>query len=387
MPTLTLPAADGGLRSHTTGDASPWPLRQAGPFSRRVLAAAHVVADPLRQTAPWQTAAIDWDATLAFRRHLWALGLSVAEAMDTSQRGMGLDWASAKELIRRSLDAARDVPGAGIACGAGTDQLDLTAPLDLARVRAAYEEQVGTVESMGGRVILMASRALCRVARGPDDYLTAYGRVLEQAREPVILHWLGDCFDPQLAGYWGSRDVDTAMATVLDLIRAHAAKVDGIKISLLSKEHEIKMRRMLPDGVVMYTGDDFDYAELIEGDALGYSHALLGIFAAIAPAAAAALARLTAGDRPGFREILAPTVPLSRRIFEAPTQYYKAGVVLVAWLNGLQDHFTMVGGLQSARGILHYADVFRLADRARILRDPDLAAARMRTLLALHGLT
>lgn len=385
MPTLHLPEADGSLRAWTTGEASPYPLTQKHALNRRVLAAAHVVADPLRQTAPWQKPVIDWETTIAFRRHLWALGLSVAEAMDTSQRGMGLDWPTALELIRRSLDAAKDVPGAGLACGAGTDQLDLTGPLDLDRVRAAYEEQVAAVESLGGRVILMASRAICRVARRPEDYLAVYGRIVEQASQPVILHWLGDCFDPQLAGYWGSKDVDAAMATVLELIRAHKSKIDGIKISLLSKDYEIRMRRMLPDGVLMYTGDDFDYAELIEGDALGYSHALLGIFAAIAPAASAALAKLAQDDRPGFREILAPTVPLSRKIFEAPTQYYKAGIVLTAWLNGLQDHFTMVGGLQSARGILHYADIFRLADKARILRDPELATARMRTILALHG--
>jgi hypothetical protein len=386
MPTLTLPDATGALTSYRTGDASPYPARREGAFNRRAYAAAHVVADPLRHTDPWQRAAVDWEATIAFRHHLWDLGFAVAEAMDTSQRGMGLDWPTAKELIQRSLEAARDLPGADLASGAGTDQLPDAGEHTLDQIRGAYEEQIEIIEGMGGRVIIMASRALARVARGPDDYLAVLGRLIQGSQRKVILHWLGDSFDPGLAGYWGSTDIPAAMETVLGLIREHAAKVDGIKISLLSKSYEIELRRRLPEGVVMYTGDDFDYAELIEGDAHGFSHALLGIFAAIAPAASAALVRLAEGDREGYRRILAPTVPLSRRIFEAPTQYYKAGIVFLAWLNGFQPHFTMVGGMQSARGILHYADVFRLADQAGVLRDPDLAVSRMRILLGLHGI-
>ena len=387
MQTLTLPDATGALAPYRSGTGSPYPRRRQGSFNRRAYAAAHVVVDPLRQDNPWQRPVVDWEATIAFRRHLWDLGFMIAEAMDTSQRGMGLDWPTALDLIRRSLGAARDVPGADLASGAGTDQLsDASNLTTLDQVRVAYEEQIEAIEGLGGRVIIMASRALCRVARGPDDYLAVYGQLIRQCRRKVILHWLGDCFDAALAGYWGTTDIPAAMETVLGLIREQADKIDGIKISLLSKGYEIEMRRRLPEGVVMYTGDDFDYAELIEGDSQGFSHALLGIFDAIAPAASAALVRLAAGDREEYRRILAPTVPLSRRIFETPTQYYKAGVVFLAWLNGFQSHFAMAGGMQSARGILHYADVFRLADQAGVLRDPELAAHRMRMLLGLHGI-
>ena len=387
MPTLTLPAADGGLHAYSLRAASPFPDRHEGPSPRTVYAAAHVVADPLRLTDPWRKPAVDWDATLAFRHHLWGLGFAIAEAMDTSQRGMGLDWEGAKELIARSLAEARTVPGADLACGAGTDQLDPAATGGLDEVIRAYEEQMAHVEAHGGRLILMASRALCRVARDRDDYLAVYGRLIEQARQPVILHWLGDMFDPQLAGYWGSHVVDDAMSTCLGLIERHAAKVDGIKISLLEQSYEERMRAMLPVGVKMYTGDDFNYAALIEGDGRHISHGLLGIFDPIAPAAAAALDRLAAGDSAGYHAILGPTVPLSRRIFEAPTQFYKAGVVFLAWLNGFQPHFRMVGGMESARGLLHYADVFRLADEADLLRDPDLAAVRMKALLLQNGIS
>lgn len=384
-PTLVLPASDGSLRPFAVGEASPFPLTHAGPFPRTVFAAAHVVADPAAMTRPWQAPAVDWDATLAFRRHLWGLGFAVAEAMDTSQRGMGLDWAGAKELIARSLAEARTVPGADLACGAGTDQLDPAAVKDLDTVVRAYEEQMEHVEAHGGRIILMASRALCRLAKGRDDYLAVYGRLIAQAKDKVILHWLGDMFDPQLAGYWGSHDVDQAMATCLSLIDRHAAKVDGIKISLLERAYEERMRAMLPAGVKMYTGDDFNYADLIAGDGQHVSHGLLGIFDPIAPAAAVAFDRLSAGDLDGYHAVLGPTVPLSRRIFEAPTQYYKAGVVFLAWLNGFQSHFRMVGGMESARGLLHYADVFRLAAAARLIVDPDRATHRMRAFLAVNG--
>ena len=317
---------------------------------------------------------------------LWDLGLGVAEAMDTAQRGMGLDWSGARELIRRALEAAKARPGVRIACGVGTDHLPPGADATVDDVIRAYEQQIETIEAMGGQLIVMASRALARAAKGPEDYARVYGRILAQVKEPVILHWLGEMFDPALEGYWGAGDHMAAMETCLAIIHEHAAKVDGVKISLLSKEKEIAMRRGLPEGVRMYTGDDFNYAELIAGDEEGYSDALLGIFDAIAPAASVGLARLASGDLQGFHGILEPTVPLSRHIFKAPTRFYKTGVVFLAWLNGLQDHFVMVGGQESARSLLHLAELFRLADKARVLHDPELAAGRMSKLLAVHGL-
>ncbi|HET9018206.1 MAG TPA: DUF993 family protein, partial [Acetobacteraceae bacterium] len=320
--------------------------------------------------------------------HLWSLGFGVAEAMDTAQRGLGLPWPLAAELIARACAAARADGRADdrlIACGAGTDQLDPAAPATLDDVTRAYEAQMAHVERHGGRIILMASRALCRAARGAEDYLRVYGRLIGQARGKVILHWLGAAFDPALAGYWGSRDTATATGTFLALVTQHADRIDGVKVSLLDAAHETDLRARLPEGVRLYTGDDFNYPDLIAGDGQRHSHALLGIFDAIAPAAAAALSALGRGDVDSYRALLAPTVPLSRRIFEAPTQYYKAGIVFLAWLNGFQEHFVMLGGLQSARGILHYADVFRLADAAGLLRDPDLAVARMRALCVLAG--
>ena len=387
MPAIKLPLADGTLANYTLRAATPWPKPPSPPrFSRIAFSAAHVVADPLKRADPWLDVALDWDATLAYRRHLYALGLGVAEAMDTAQRGMGLDWPTSLALIERSVDAARDIQGALLFSGAGTDHLDAAQARSVDDVIAAYEEQCGAIERAGGRIILMASRALARVARTPDDYLRVYARVLAQVREPVILHWLGDMFDPALAGYWGHRDLDRATEVCLAAIRASAAKVDGIKVSLLDDAREIAMRRQLPPGVRMYTGDDFNFAALIGGDAQGHSDALLGIFDAIAPAASVALEALAHGDRAGFDAILAPTVPLSRKIFEAPTRFYKTGVVFMAWLNGHQPHFTMVGGQQSARSLVHLAEVFRLADAAGLLADPDRAAARMRVLTALHGL-
>jgi len=387
MTTLMLPRADGSLERYALRPARPWPTRARAPaFNRIAYSAAHVVADPLAATDPWITPALDWDATIRYRRHLLSLGLGVAESMDTAQRGMGLDWPTSLMLIERTLSATSDLPGARIASGAGTDHLDPAAARTLGDVIAAYETQVAAIERVGGRIILMASRALARVARSPDDYLAVYGRILSQVREPVILHWLGDMFDPALAGYWGHADLDRATDTCLEAIRAHAAKVDGIKVSLLDGAREIAMRRRLPAGVRMYTGDDFNFAELIAGDAQGHSDALLGIFDAIAPAASAALAALAAGDRSSFDAILAPTVPLSRKIFETPTRFYKTGVVFMAWLNGHQSHFTMVGGQQGARSIVHLAEVFRLADAAGLIADPGRAAQRMRTLLAIHGI-
>ncbi|AZO73939.1 MAG: dihydrodipicolinate synthase family protein [Mesorhizobium sp.] len=354
-------------------------------FPRVAYAAAHVVADPFAMTEPWSQAAVDWDRTMAFRHHLWRLGFRIAEAMDTSQRGMGFDWASAKELIRRSIAEARTVKGADLASGAGTDHLLPAAAKTLDDVIHAYEEQFAFVEGEGGKAIMMASRALAAVAKGPDDYANVYDRILSQASGKVILHWLGDMFDPALRGYWGSDDFDAALETVVAIIERHAGKVEGIKISLLDAGKEVSLRDRLPEGVVMFTGDDFNYPELIAGDGKRHSHALLGIFDAIAPVANAALVKLGEGDRAGYDALMAPTVPLSRKIFEAPTEYYKAGIVFMAWLNGHQDHFAMVGGMQSARGICHYADIFRLADQAGLLANPDLAVARMRALCAVSG--
>jgi len=318
---------------------------------------------------------------------LWDLGFKIAEAMDTSQRAMGFDWSGARELIARSLADAKTRAGADLACGVGTDQLELSQTRELSDVVRAYEEQLAFVEGHGGRAILMASRALATIARGPDDYAEVYDRILSQVREPVILHWLGDMFDPALAGYWGASKFDRTMKIVLDIIRRHASRIDGIKISLLDADKEVEMCKHLPGGVRMYTGDDYNYAELIAGDGTHQSHALLGIFDPIAPAAAAAFARLNAGDRVGYDAIFAPTVALSRRIFEAPTQYYKAGIVFLAWLNGFQDHFVMLAGMQSARSILHYAELLRLADRAGLIIDPERAVQRMNVLLMMHGVT
>ena len=387
MPVISLPTSDGALEPFETSPPRDFESRKNGAFNRVALAAAHVVADPLADVDPWLEPAIDWERTLAYRHYLWQLGLGVAEAMDTAQRGMGLDWAGALELVRRSVAAARDVPGAMIACGAGTDHLAPDPNLTLDRVIAAYEEQVSAVEAAGGRIILMASRALAACAKGPDDYARVYGRILEQVREPVIIHWLGEMFDPALEGYWGSGDHWQAMETCLEILEAHSAKIDGVKISLLSKEKEIAMRRRLPEDLRMYTGDDFNYAELIAGDGSGYSDALLGIFDPIAPAASAALAALSRGSLNEFHDILAPTVALSRHVFKAPTRFYKTGIVFMAYLNGHQDHFVMVGGQQSARSLPHLAGLFRLADAAGLLRDPDLASARMRDVLRVHGVT
>ncbi len=383
--TLRLPRADGTLTSYRLAGATPV-TPPAGPIRSRIaFAAVHVVADPLAAINPTLEAALDWDATLAYRRYIWSLGLAVAEAMDTSQRGMGFDWGTAQELIRRSVAEARALPGAVLASGAGTDQLEPGPRVTLADVEAAYEEQCGFIESVGGRIILMASRALAACARSADDYLKVYGRILAQVREPVIIHWLGDMFDPALAGYWGSRDLDAATETLLAIVSEHARKIDGVKISLLDQQREIAMRRRFPRGVRMYSGDDFDYPTTIRGDAQGASDALLGIFDVIAPAASAALHALDAGDVAAFDRILTPTLPLSRHVFGAPTRFYKTGVVFAAYLNGHQAHFRMVGGLESARSVVHLAEQFVLLDRAGLLRDPALAAQRMRAVLAVAG--
>ncbi|GAB2822311.1 dihydrodipicolinate synthase family protein [Streptomyces daliensis] len=390
---LRLPGPSGELRDYVPR-AEPAPAVRApgaGPggavplVSRTVFSAAHVVADPFADTHPGGPAAVDWDATLAFRRHLWSHGLGVAEAMDTAQRGMGLDWAGAAELIRRSA-AEASATGGRVACGIGTDQLTRQ-DAGLADVRAAYEEQLALVEESGAQAILMASRALAAAAKGPEDYLETYGHLLRQAAEPVVLHWLGPMFDPALTGYWGSADLDEATGTFLRIIAEHPDKVDGVKVSLLDARREVELRRRLPDGVRCYTGDDFHYPELIAGDERGFSHALLGIFDPLGPLAAEAVRTLDTGDAKGFAELLEPTVPLSRHLFGEPTRYYKTGVVLLAWLAGHQDHFVMVGGLQSARSLPHLARAYELADGLGLFPDPDLARTRVQHLLAVHGVT
>jgi hypothetical protein len=382
---LKLPNADRSIETYRLAASRTFPAKLEGTLNRVAFSAAHVVADPLADVDPWLTAAIDWDSTIAFREHIWDLGLGVAEAMDTAQRGMGLDWPTSLELIRRSVAAAKARGNALVFSGAGTDHLAPQDANSLDDVIRAYEEQIEAIEKVGGRIILMASRALARIGRNADDYATVYSRVLSQVHEPVIIHWLGDMFDPALANYWGTENLDKAMDIAVGIINANGSKVDGVKVSLLDKQREIDMRRRLDKNVKMYTGDDFNYAELIAGDAQGFSHALLGIFDAIAPAASYALSRLSAGDARGFHDVLGPTVPLSRHIFRAPTRFYKTGIVFMAWLNGHQDHFVMVGGQESTRSTLHLAELFRLADQAGLLSDPELATRRMTTFLATRG--
>ncbi|GHO59297.1 dihydrodipicolinate synthase family protein [Ktedonobacter robiniae] len=382
---IHLPRVNHTLETYTLSEVSPYSLTSAPARQRKAYAAVHVVADPFADNTPGAGATLDWDATLAYRRYLWGLGFSVAEAMDTAQRGMGLDWTVSQELIRRSLTEARSC-GGEIACGAGTDHLLSRPGLTLADVIEAYQEQCAFIEGQGGRIILMASRALAACARAPEDYVYVYDTILSQVSQPVILHWLGEMFDPALASYWGYAEHGAAMEVCLNLIQRHASKIDGIKISLLNAEREVEMRRRLPEGVRMYTGDDFNFARLIRGDEQGYSHALLGIFDAIAPAAAAAFQALDAQEWERYEAILAPTVPLSRHIFQAPTYYYKTGVVFMAYLNGHQEHFRLVVGLESARSLVHLADLFILADKAGLLIDPAMACERMRRVLAVAGM-
>ncbi len=386
MPAVDLPAADGRLERVRLTGTPVEPPRAPRRFSRIAIAAVHVVADPLADCEPADGAAIDWEATLAYRRHLLDLGFGVAEAMDTAQRGMGLGWPDAARLIEASLAAADPGERGRIVCGVGTDQLDAGAARSTDDIVRAYLEQLSFVEERGGRVVLMASRELARIARRPEEYADVLGRVLAQCSRPAILHWLGEMFDPALRGYWGSADFPDQAQAVLRIVADNRAKVDGIKLSLLDAGHEIALRRRLPEGIVMYTGDDFNFPDLILGDGEGHSDALLGIFDPVAVPAAAALAALAGGDRDGYRRLLDPTVPLSRHIFRAPTRHYKTGVVFLAWLNGFQDHFTMLAGAQSMRPLPYFADLLRLADRAGALADPELAAARMKRFLALYGI-
>jgi len=382
---LNLPKADGSIENYRLAASRTFPAKLEGTLNRIAFSAVHTVANPLADIDPWLSAAVDWDKTIAFREHVWDLGLGVAEAMDTAQRGMGLDWPTSLELITRSVRAAK-ARGALVFSGAGTDHLAAEDAKTIDDVIRAYEEQIAAVEKVGGRIILMCSRALAKLGRNADDYAKVYNHVLSQVREPVIIHWLGDMFDPALSGYWGTADLDRAMDAAVAIINANAAKVDGVKVSLLDKQREIDMRRRLDKNVKMYTGDDFNYAELIAGDDKGFSHALLGIFDAIAPAASYALSRLAAGDEAGFHDVLGPTVPLSRHIFKAPTRFYKTGVVFMAYLNGHQDHFTMVGGQESTRSTVHLAELFRLADKAGLFANPELATRRTKAVLATRGI-
>ena len=385
---LTLPTYAGTLEAYELSGTPIVPRAPSRTFTRTAFAAAHVVSDPVAERDPWQgRPSVDWENTLKFRHYLWDQGLGLAEAMDTAQRGMGVDWLTAKELIERTMADAKVHPlKPRVACGAGTDQVSIEKLTTAEALVAAYSEQMEAIEAAGGQIIIMASRAMAAVGSDPEFYAEVYSKLIESSAEPVILHWLGDMFDPALKGYWGHDDLDAAADAVLGLIEAHAPKIDGIKISLLEQSREESFRARLPEGVRLYTGDDFNYAALIEGDGTHYSHALLGIFAAIAPAAAQGLEALAAGDTETFHALLGPTVPLSREIFKAPTQYYKAGIAFLAWLNGAQSHFIMPQGFQASREIAHYAEVFRLADKAGMLAQPDLASDRMKLLLRLHGI-
>lgn len=381
---LTLPNADGSTFRHSLGEPTHFDRPTKPLSSRRAFAAAHVVADPLAENTPASGASVDWEATLAFRRHLWSWGLPVADAMDTAQRGMGLDWVAIEELIRRSCSEAR-AEGGEIACGANTDQIP-PGPATRAQIVEAYHEQIDLIESSGGQPVVMASRHLAALAEGSDDYGEVYSEVLGHVSGNAIVHWLGDMFDPALAGYWGSADLDTAADAFVSVIEDNAEKVDGVKISLLDKEREIELRRRLPDGIRMYTGDDFDYPTTIRGDGDLHSDAFLGAFDLIAPAASAAIQALDRDDVKAFDAILAPTVALSRHVFSTPTFYYKTGVVFMAYLCGHQDHFRMVNGLESARSIVHLSRQLVLADDAGLFPDPELAAHRMSLLLELSGI-
>jgi len=384
-PRLLLPAPDGSVASYSPGTAPDLPGPDGRPPRTRVcFAAAHVVADPAAPGDPVTEPAVDWDATLAYRRHLWSYGLGVADAMDTAQRGGALGWPLASELIRRSAAEARAV-GGRLACGATTDQLDPGAAGSLEEIRDAYVEQCELIEAEGAGVALMASRHLAAAAAGPGDYRTVYDAVLERVQAPVILHWLGAVFDPALAGYWGADDPAAALDSVVSLIADHSERIDGIKVSLLDGRIEVALRERLPEGVRLYTGDDFNFPELIRGDERGSSDALLGMFDPIAPVARAALGALDDGDLERYERLLAPTVPLARRMFAAPTGHYKVGVVLVAYLNGHQSHFRMLGGMEGARSIAHLAEVFRLAAAAGVLADPERAVHRFRPVLELAG--
>lgn len=379
---IALPDTQGRLTNYYIQGEPIQPVTLSPDSARIVYSATHVVRNPYTDLNPQTSASIDWEKTIAFRAHLTDLGLGIAEAMDTAQRGMGLNWHDALELIRQTKVA---FPNSLVANGCGTDHLDPADAQSIDDVRRAYLEQIDAIQGVGGRIILMASRALARVAQSADDYVNLYNELLNACDEPVILHWLGEMFDPALAGYWGVSSFEDALPTVLSIISENEAKVDGIKISLLDANKEIVMRRQLPASVRMYTGDDFNYPELIAGDKEGYSHALLGIFDPLATHAASAITALSNGDKTTFHKILDPTLPLARHIFRAPTQHYKTGVVFLAWLNGHQDHFKMLGGAEAMRPLPYFVDCFKLADACGALTNPELATGRMAQLLKMYG--
>ena len=363
--------------------APPALRRPTGPLRSRVAyAAAHVVPRVGAENVPGAPADLDWDATLAFRRHVWSWGLGVADAMDTAQRNMGLDAKATRELIARSAAEARSVGGA-LVVGVNTDHVE-DRTIDLPSVIDAYLEQLHFAEDQGAGVVLMASRHLARAATCAADYEHVYREVLARAGAPVVLHWLGPAFDPQLTGYFGA-DVATGSDTVVRIITENADRVRGIKMSLLDADAEVAVRARLPRGASLFTGDDYHYVDLIAGDGERHSDALLGAFALVAPHASAAIQALDDGDPAAFRRILGPTEALARHVFAAPTFHYKTGVAFLAWLNGHQQAFSMVGGLHAARSLPHLATLVRLADAASALEDPELAARRWNTLLALHG--
>jgi len=385
MPTLQLPDVNGKLYDYQLSNPIVFERNNNKPFNRIAYSAAHVIIKGEHNNGSNSETKIDWDSTLSFRRYLWELGLGVAEAMDTAQRGMGLSWSIALELIQRSLDAASDYPNAQIACGVGTDHLQIGNAKSIEGVISAYKMQSESVEKFGGKLIIMASRELARLAKKPDDYALVYSSLLSQVKQPVILHWLGDMFDPALAGYWGHSDIEEAMNNCIDVITQNQNKIDGIKISLLDKSMEIKMRRRLPGGVKMYTGDDFNFPELIVGDERGYSHALLGVFSAIAPIASVALEELSLGNSQKCLNLLNSTIALSRHIFQSPTRFYKTGIVFMAFLNGQQSHFQMLGKQQNSRTLSHLIELFKLADVAGLLVDPELAKSRMEGIIKNNG--
>jgi hypothetical protein len=387
MPAINIPSLNGSVENYQLRGTPIPVVKPTQPFSRIVYSAAHVVANPLAAGELNQPAAIDWQRTMEYRRYLLEQGLGIAEAMDTAQRGMGLSWANALELVSRTMQETSDIPGALIASGCGTDHLSPNDAQSCDDVIRAYAMQIEAIQKTGSRIILMASRALVKVAKSSSDYERVYREALALCDQPVILHWLGEAFDPELAGYWGASDYREASAVCLDIIDANESKVDGIKISLLDAQKEIEFRRRLPPSVKMYTGDDFNYPTLIKGDEIGFSHALLGIFDAIAPAASQALAALSKSDTDRFHALLDPTVALSRHIFRAPTQYYKTGVVFLAYLNGFQDHFFMLGGHHGMRPPAYLAEVLRLADQSGLLRDPEDAVLRAQRIMSSYGIS
>ncbi|WCD93768.1 dihydrodipicolinate synthase family protein [Microbacterium sp. nov. GSS16] len=392
MTTLRLLSASGELSDAALNDAGAY-TRPTSPLRSRVAyAAAHVVPKVHADNTPGRPADIDWDATLAFRRNVYSWGLGVADAMDTAQRNMGLDAAATRQLIARSAEVARE-EGGSVVVGVNTDHVDET-HISLQQVIDAYISQLEFTEQQGAGPVLMASRHLARVAESADDYRRVYRAVLERATTPVVLHWLGTAFDPELEGYFGSTEWPEAAEVLLDIINENPAKIAGVKMSLLNAESEISVRERLPSaqstqGVRMFTGDDFNYVSLIGDSQVGrrsYSDALLGAFAAITPVASAAIQALDAGDDAAYRRILGPTEELSRQVFAAPTFYYKTGVAFLSWLNGHQPAFQMVGGLHSARSLPHLSRIVELANASLALENPELARERWHGMLTLNGL-